>query len=311
MALKASTSPNVPRTALDFVFFQEFNYVDAQTAGLGTAKDPLIFKQDRATGDRVIYDQFSGSGYFGQRTNEEQELSQGNPRVTNNVSLVVLDFARAVDVPRNFMNDEKHGVVKRNVNDLGYKGRLSQDNYAFDRWSFGITGTVDTNDGADWFSNSHTAIGGSTVDNLETGVLTAANLETLIISLGRQVQQDGTLGYHHARLLLVPLNLLKEATEVVDSELLAGTGNNNINYLSKRYPGLEVKFSPFLDDTSTTAYFLAGDRHSCTRWVREDVHTNYISWEVSKNWVGSYQAGYREVINPISYEGSAASNGTV
>lgn len=310
MSLKASTSPNVAHTALDFVFFQDFNYVDAGTAGLGTARDPLIFKQDVADGDKVIYDQFSGAGYFGQRTNEEQELAQGNPRVTNNVSLSVLDFAKAVDVPRNFMMDNKHGVVKRNVSDMGYKGRLSQDNYAFDRWSLGFT-TVVTNDAVAWFSNSHTTIDGTTVDNLETGVLTAANLETLIISLGRQVQQDGTLGYHHARLLLVPLNLLKESTEIVDSELLAGTGNNNINYLSKRYPGLEVKFSPFLDDTSTTAYFLAGDRHSCKRWVREDVHTNYISWENSKNWVGSYQAGYREVINPISFEATVGSNGSV
>ena len=310
MSLRASTSPRVAHTALDFVFYQDFNYVDATTAGLGTSRDPLIFKQEKADGDRVIYDQFMGSGYFGQRTNEEAELAQGNPRVANNVSLNVLDFAQMVDVPRNFMMDNKHAVVKRNVSDMGYKGRLSQDNYAFGQWALGFT-TVVTNDGTAWFSNSHTAINGSTVDNLETGVFTAGNLETLIVSLGRQVQQDGTLGYHHARLLLLPLNLLKEGTEVLDSELLAGTGNNNINYLSKRYPGLELKFSAFLDDDSTTAYFLAGNRHSCTRWVREDVHTNYISWEVSKNWVGSYQAGYREVINPISFEATVASNGTV
>lgn len=310
MALKASTSVNVAHTALDFVFFQEFNYVEAQRVGLSTARDPISFKQEKADGDRVIYDQFAGSGYFGQRQSEEAELAQGNPRVTNNVSLTVLDFAQAVDVPRNFMMDEKHNVVKRNVSDMGYKGRLSQDNYALDRWALGFT-TVLTNDAVAWFSNSHTTINGSTVDNLETGVLTAGNLETLINSLGRQIQQDGTLGYHHARLLLVPQNLLKEATEVVDSELLAGTGNNNINYLSKVYPGLEVRFSPFLDDTSTTAYFLAGDRHSCTRWVREEINTNYVPWNITRNWVGSYQAGFREVINPISYEGSAASNGTV
>ena len=310
MGLKASTSPRVAHTALDFVFNQQFNYQDAQTAGLATARDPLVFKQDVASGDQVIYDQFMGAGYFTQRQTEESELAQGNPRVANNVILTVLDFAKAVDVPKNFMKDEKHGVVKRNVSDMGYKGRLSQDNYAIDRWALGFT-TVTTNDGVAWFSNSHTAINGSTVDNLETGVATPANLETLIVRLGRQVQQDGTLGYHHAKLLFVPLNLLKEGTEIVDSELLAGTGNNNINYLSKRYPGLQVKFSPFLDDTSTTAYFLAGDRHSATRWVNEDVNTNYIPWNISKNWVGSYQAGYREVVNPISFEASAASNGTV
>jgi hypothetical protein len=136
-------------------------------------------------------------------------------------------------------------------------------------------------------------------------------LETLIVSLQRQKDQAGKLGYHHARALLVPSNLLKEACEIVDSELLAGTGNNNTNYLSKKFPGLEVKYSSFLDDTSTTAYFLVGGDHSVNRFVREAPHTNYIPWENSRNWVGTYQAAFREVTNPVSFEGTAASNGTV
>lgn len=311
MSLKASTSPNVAHTALDFVFYQKFNdYEKAKQVGLATSSDEKCFKQDSASGDKVIYDQFSGVGYLAQRTNEEAEVASYSPRVTNNVSLSVLEFAQAVDVPRNFMMDEKHGVIKENVVQMARAARISQDNYNFDRWALGFT-TVVTNDAVAAFSNSHTAIDGTTVDNLETGVLTAANLETLIISLQRQKDQAGKLGYHHASLLLVPANLLKEACEVVDSELLAGTGNNNINYLSRKFPGLEVKYSPFLDDTSTTAYFLAGGDHSFKRWVREGVNTNYINWNISKNRVGSYQVAFREVTNPISFEGIAASNGTV
>lgn len=308
--LKASTSPNVAHTALDFVFFQKFQDEAQISRGRARASDPLVFKQEKASSDKVIYDQFGGGGLFAERTNEEAELQESNVRATNNVSLTVLEFADSVSVPKNFMDDEKHGVVQGNVRDMARRAKLSQDNYALDRWALGFT-TVLTNDAVAWFSNSHTAIDGTTVDNFETGVLTAANLETLIVRLGRQVNQGGVLGHFDSNLLLVPLNLLKEGSEIIDSELLAGTGNNNVNYLSRKYPGLELKFSPELDDTSTTAYFLASSEHSAKRWVREDVATNYIPWDISKNKVGTYQSWFREVVNPISYEGSAGSDGSV
>jgi len=310
MALKAATSQNVAHKALNFVFFQKYQDEAQISRGRATAKDPLVFNQKSASSDKVIYDQFGGGGLFAERTNEEAELQQSSPRVTNNVSLDVLEFADAVDVPKNFMDDEKHDVVSNNVRDMARRAKLTQDDYALDRWALGFS-TVVSNDSVAWFSNSHSTIDGTTVDNLETGTLSPSDLETLIVSLGRQKQQGGVLGHFDANLLLVPLNLLKEASEIIDSELLAGTGNNNVNYLSRKYPGLELKFSPELDDTSTTAYFLASSEHSCNRWVREDVTTNYIPWNVSKNKVGTYQSWFREVVNPISYEGTAASNGTV
>lgn len=308
--LKASTSPNVSHTALDFVFVQKYQDEAQISRGRARATDSLVFKQETANSDKVIYDQFGGGSLFAQRVSDEAEIAQSSPRATNNVSLSVLEFADAVDVPKNFMDDEKHGLVKENVADMARRARLSQDDYAIDRWALGFT-TVQTNDSVAWFSNSHTTIDGTTVDNLETGVLTAANLETLIVSLGRQKNQGGILGHFDSNLLLVPLNLLKDGSEIIDSDLLAGTGNNNINYLSRKYPGLELKFSPTLDDTSTTAFFLASSEHSCKRWVREDIATNYIPWNISKNKIGSYQCWFREVVAPVSYEGTVASNGTV
>jgi len=306
--LKASTSPNVAHTALDFVFNQKYQDEAQISRGRATAKDPLVFKQKTASSDKVIYDQFGGGGLFAQRTNEEAELQQSSPRVTNNVSLTVLEFANSVDIPKNFMDDEKHEVVKSNVVDMARRAKLSQDDYGIDRWALGFT-TVVTNDTVAWFSNSHTTIDGTTVDNLETGVLTASTLEATIISLGRQKNQGGILGHFDANLFLVPLNLLKEGAEIIDSDLLAGTGNNNVNYLSRRYPGLELKFSPTLDDTSTAAYFVASNEHSCNRWVREAVATNYIPWNISKNKVGTYQCWFREIVAPVSYEGTVGSTG--
>lgn len=308
--LKASTSPKVAHTALDFVFDQGYQDEAQISRGRVRADDQLVFKQESTTSDQVIYDQFGGGGLFPQRTNEEAEIQQSSPRATNNVVLNVLEFADAVDVPKNFMDDEKHGVIQTNVKDMARRLRLTQDDYNIDRWALGFT-TVVANDAVAWFSNSHVTIDGTTVDNLELGVLTAAALETLIVSLGRQKNQGGILGHFDANLLLVPLNLLKDGSEIIDSELLAGTGNNNVNYLSRKYPGLELKFSPTLDDTSTTAYFLASNQHSCKRYIREIGTSNYIPWNISKNKIGTYQSWFREVTNPVSYEATAASNGSV
>jgi len=308
--IKSSTSPNVAHTALDFVFDQGYQDEAQISRGRAKASDSLIFKQDTTSSDKVIFDQLGTGGLFGERTNEEAELQQSSARATNNVVLTIKEFADSVDVPKNFMDDEKHGVVKKTVASMARRARLTQDDYNINRWALGFT-TVVTNDAVAWFSNSHTTIDGTTVDNLETGTLTPSNLETLIVSLGRQKNQGGILGHFDANLLFVPLNLLKDGSEVIDSDLLAGTGNNNINYLSRKYPGLELKFSPTLDDTSTTAYFLASNEHSCTRWVREAIATNYIPWDISKNKVGTYQCWFREITNPISYEAASASDGSV
>src|SRR3972149_4070348 len=100
--LGSSTSQKVTHTALDFVFFQKYQDEAQVARGRARADDPLVFKQEKADGDQVIYDQFGGGGLFSQRATEVSELPQSNPRVTNNVALDILEFSDAVDVPKNF-----------------------------------------------------------------------------------------------------------------------------------------------------------------------------------------------------------------
>lgn len=306
--LKAATSPRSAHTALDLVFVQEFDREKQKRVGLVTAESPLFFKQDTHSGDQVILDQFSGVGLFTERTNVEADIAESNPSVTNNQILAVKEFARNVAVPRTFKADEKHGIVQSAVRDLGYKALVSQDKINVEVYANGFTTTL-ANDGIAWFNDSHTNINGQTVDNNTTGALTATTFETTLVLLGRQKGQDGALGNFNADLALVPYNLLAEATAIIDSEYVSGSGNNDVNYLSKKFPGLQLGFSQYLDETSTTAYFLLSDRHSCTRWVVDEVFTNYIPWESQKNLIGNYRAVFREVTNPISYEAAVGSTG--
>ena len=309
--LNIGLAANVVKTALDKVFFTEFDY--AAAAGLCVATDPLAFRQESTDRNAVVMEQFQGTGYFGTRL-ENQDVPEGTSRVGNQTTSTVLNYSKGVDISKNFFDDDQHSVVQRMITEMGSVARKTRDRNAMNVYNLGFT-TETTNDAVALFSNSHTTLGGQTVDNLETGTLTEANLETAVVSLRGQRTQDGTLGMHEPVLLLVPNALHKDAMEITKSTLRSGTANNDLNYYSEHYPGLQVKYSPFLDETansgSTTAWFLLSRNHGVYRFERQAIQTVLVPWQNQRNNAYIYKAEYREVVDAVVWEGSVGSNGTV
>ena len=310
MSLNSSTSSNVVKTALDKVFFTEFDV--EQTPGFCDATDSMVFRQEGTDRAAVITEQYMGPGYF-EKTEEEEDLAQGSPKVGNQKTSTVLKYTKSVDVPKNFFDDDLHTVVSRMVQDMARVGRVTRDKNAFNVFNLGFT-TQTTNDGAAMFSNSHTTLGGQTVDNLETAVLAETSLNTAMTSLIEQKTQDGTLGGHKADVLLVPTALFKTAVEITKSTVKTGASNDTLNYYSEYYPGLMVKTSPHLGAAyggSDTAWFLLSRNHGIYRWEREAINTDMVPYQYSRNDNYVYKARYREVVDTITWEGTVASNGTV
>lgn len=302
MAFTSALNTNVVKTALDKVFFTEFEYNDQP--GLATARDPLAFMQERSTKAAEIVEQMQGVGYFEERA-EQANIAQATPRVSNQKTFSMINYAKELDISKNFFDDDQHGVVQKAIKDFARKARLSQDKNAFNQYNLGFT-TVLANDGVALFSNSHVALDGTTVDNLETGGLTESVLNTAFVSLMQQKTQDGTLGGHMPALLLVPTVLFKTACEITKSEMRSGTANNDLNYYSQIFPGLQVKHSPFLSATyggSNTSCFLLSRDHSMMRWVRQDLVTDLVDYKTQRNNNYVYKAEFREKVGPISYEG--------
>lgn len=311
--LSKNTALNVVQTAIDKVFYAEFDY-DAEP-GLATARTDSVFKQETIDRAALITQEYKGPGYFSERGDEE-EIEGATVESSNQKTHSVLNYDKGIYIPKTFFDDELHMLVRNTVQKFARNARLSQDRNAFKTiFNLGFT-TTTTSDGVALFSNSHTALNGDTVDNLETGTLTEANLDTLVQKLLTQVTQDGTIGGHVPAVLLVPPALFKTAQEITKSELRSGTANNDLNYYSQIYPGLQVYQSPFLSAAqggSDTAYFLLSRNHSVMRIVREGINTNLLGEEFdpAKARRYYYSAGYREVVSPISWEGIVASNGTV
>ncbi len=305
--LNQGLAPNTTKTALDALVKVEYDY--ANQPDIATARDSAIFKQTTTDRSAVIVEQRSGAGYF-QAKAEQADVQNGTVRVGNQQVFTVAEYAQALPISRTFREDDQMMVVNDSLADMGRTMKLTQDKNAINVYALGFTTTL-TNDAVALYSNSHTTLNSVTVDNLETGVLNGTNLNTLIISLARQKTQDGTLGSFRPEFILVPQTLNKTVHETLDSQLRPGTANNDVNYYDTVHGSMQIKTSAFLDDTSTTAYFVGSRQHKVTRWVREAFYSAMVGWESQANNDFVYKAGYREVVGVPTYEGSIASNGTV
>ena len=281
------------------------------------AGNSVFFKQDSIDRAAVVYEEHMGPGMFTAHQ-EDESVQEASIRSANLTTKSVNNYKRDIPIPDEFFSDEQHDVVNYQARELGRTAKASQDKFALEQ-SYGdaFTAASGTPDGAALASNSHVALNGDTIDNLETGALTADNLEVVVRSLRKQKAQDGSVGSHNAQGLLVSLNLHPDAVEITQSELKAGIADNELNYWSHVYPGMIVGTSPWLhSDHNTlnadvnTSYFAISRNHRITRWVREAFNTKLVPPDTDKRDRWFYKGRFREIVAPMSWGGVVGSNGT-
>lgn len=308
MSLSSNMNPAVVQTELDLVFKQEFEaHPGPQVA---TARDEIVFKQRSVDNAAVILEVFKGVGLWATR-GEEEDVPTDVTRADDKTTYSVFNYAKSMDITKNFFDDEMHSMVSASIRDFADMARLSQDDTAMSQYRLGFTTNL-TSDGAALYSASHANINGDTIDNLETAALTESSLETLLVSLAEQKNQAGVIRGHEGNCLLVPIALFKEASQILDSELRQGTADNDANVYSDKY-GIFLKQSPRLgaaNGGSDTAHFMVSRHHSVYRWERQGITTALIDWKLQRNNNYIYKGEYRETYGAVTYEGTVASNGT-
>lgn len=307
--MNSNLSPSTVKTELDMVFEAEYGL--ESVPGYATVDTAGVFMQDSTDRAAVIVEQFMGTGYFEAR-DELADVPSAQGKVGNQQTFSVIAYAKSIDISKHFFDDDQWSTVNRLVKNMARNARLTKNKIAFSKY-YGGFATIKTNDGNYLFYDSHVTLNGDTVDNLMTETLTEASLNTAFNKLIEQKTQDGTLGGHVPAILLVPTALFKTATVIAQSELKSGTGNNDMNYYSKIYPGLQVYHSPFLGASyggSDTAWYLLSADHSMYRWVRSALVTDLVDYKFQRNNNYIYKAEYREVVGPISFEGLVGSSGT-
>lgn len=295
------------KTALDKLLDEAT--IEMAVVGKATALDALVFTQDTATNAAVVSSVIGGGGYFQTTTDDVALTNEANVAAAAAKTSLVVQFKKNLPISRTFMADQQISAVSKAVRQQALTWGASRDRNAFSTYALGFT-TQLTIDGVALFSNSHVNENGDTVDNLETGALTDPNLNIMVNSLRTQLSQTGVILGYEPKFLLTPSILHQTGMAVAKSVLRAGTGNNDLNYFSEMYPGMKVVYSPFLDSTSTTAYFLGSSTHGVYRFEREAFFTDLVDWRYSPNDQYQYKMRAREVVDSIEYSGLVGSSGT-
>jgi hypothetical protein len=300
-------NPDIVKTGLNKVFFSSFQRNVGPNFADVTQDD--IFKQDTAKNSAVVTAISGGGGMWDER-NEEDELVEGTVTTQDKRTFSVAGYAKTLKPSVELFEDEEWGVVKTMVKKMAEKGYLTQKNSGFAIYR-GAFATATTNDGAYLCSDSHTNVNGDTVDNLLTAALSPAALKSAIEMAADQHDQEGDRVGFEPKCLLVPNTLFDYAIEITESKLKPDSLDNNVNAFSSKY-NLYVKQSNWLNANhggSDTAWFLLGDNHTVTRWVRKAIETWFKNYTDDAKLRYTFGGRFREVYGAVSYEGLVGSTG--
>lgn len=295
------------KTALDKLVAGEKLLVSR--TGKVEATDPVVFSQDSASNAAVVTSVIGGGGYFKKSTDDLTQRKNSFKAAATPKTTLIAEFTNNLKIPRTFMADQQQSAVAKSVQQDTKSWIATRDRNAVLVYANGF-GTQLTIDGVSLFANNHVNENGDTIDNLETGALTDPNLNILVNSLRTQINQAGVKVGYEPDFLLTPSILHQTGMATTKSVLRAGTGNNDLNYWSEMYPGMKVLYSPFLDDVSTTAFFIGSMGHSVNRYEREAFFTDLVDWKTDENDQYNYKMRAREEVDSIDYAGVAGSQGT-
>lgn len=308
-------SPNQVHTGIDSVMWER--YEREQTPEYLRAEDSLFFNQGSTVGDSFIFEEDANVGEFNATAEQEEILSEDS--ITGNKTTVVSQkWTKQIPVSDEAFRADMHGKRAMLGKQIGDRARQTQDNRAIRRtYGDAFDGTFFTTpDGSSLANNSHTTLTGATVDNLETGSLTPDNLWTATQSLAEQEAQDGDAGSYDFAGLLVPFTLYKTAKEVMDSQLIANSAENNLNIFDTDYGRVQIRASIFLGSkyndatNAATSYHLISENHQIQRKVFYGLSSKFLPPETSTNDTWRHLAKFNEVAFPGSWNGYVGSNGT-
>lgn len=282
-----------------------------------SAQDGFFFNQ--SGDDKMVYvwDEDSNVGSFDE-TDEQEDITDTDTRIGNQATKRQVKWTKQIPISFEAFKTDQVGKRQKIGVQVGDRARLTQDKRTIlDTYGDAFAGSINTTpDGEAWASASHTTLKGYTVDNLETGAMTADNMWTQVQTLTDQLGQDGELGGQLFEGLVVPFILYKTAKETMNSELVPFSGENQINIFDTDYGSVRIAASAFLNSSqntnsnANTSYHLVSRNHMAQRKVLAGLSTSMIEPKYTKNDNYVLRARYMESHFIESWPGYGGTNGT-
>lgn len=166
------------------------------------------------------------------------------------------EFGMGFEVTETALEDDQYDILVRNAEWLAFSARVVEEKRAADVFNNGFT-TELTGDGLPLFDTTHVLAGGGTARNeLATAAdLSASSLMTALIDLQTQTKiESGQLVAPIKDLVLyIPPDLEFTAERILNSTLMSGTADNDVNAIKTRR-NWSIVVNPYLTDTD--AWFL-------------------------------------------------------
>jgi len=311
----AGLSPDAVKTAIDAVMWEEYDR-ERQPSYL-SASDGMFFKTSGTDTYAFIYEEDSNVGMF-EETGEQAEIRQTDTRIGNKTTADIVKYMKSIPISHEAFKADQVGKRERIGRQVGDRAKLTQDFEAIlNTYGDAFAGAVSTTpDGDAAASDSHTTLTGANVDNLETGALAPDALWTAVTSVANQKAQDGEAGSYVFEGLVVPFLLYKTAKEVMNSTLIADSGENDLNIFDTDYGQVAIRASVFLGsaynsaDYANTSYHLLSRNHQVTRKVFTDLNTDLIEPRYSSTDTWEHRSRFEEVSFWGSWNGYVGVNGT-
>lgn len=311
----AELSPDAVKVAINAVMWEEYDR-ERQPSYL-SANDDMFFHTAGIDTYKFIYDEDSNVGMF-EETGEQEEIRRTDTRIGNQTTAAVVKYMKSIPISWEAFKADQVGKRERIGRQVGDRARLTQDYQAvLNTFGDAFNGSISTTpDGTTAASASHTTLNGQTVDNLETAAMDPDALWTCTTTLANQRAQDGDAGSYVFDALVAPFTLYKTAKEVMNSTLVADSGENNLNIFDTDYGTVAIKASVFLGSTyngntnANTSFHVLSRNHQVTRKVFAELNTDLIEPKYSDTDSWEHRSRFAEVSFWGSWNGYVGDNGS-
>ena len=176
-------------------------------------------------------------------------------------------FAKGFQISFEAMDDDIDGAINNSAPALARAARNSIERYIWNFYNLGFSSTL-TPDGVAWFSGSHPLVGGGTANNLISGDISVANLETALNLFDNMVDHRSLEIEVDPSILLIPTELKWITHEILKSELRSDTANNASNAFNQI--GLNVVMSKYITSTTDWSILTEPSQHRALVYWRAD-----------------------------------------
>lgn len=201
-------------------------------------------------------------------------------------------------ISEELIEDDQYRLMVKRPKALANSAGYTVDRKCVDIFNYGSGTTYAIGgDGKALFATNHPLKGGGTYANRPSTdvALTVSSLQAAIVNMRLTPDDKGNILSHTPKILLVPTSLSNKAVELLNSKLLADTGNNNINSIAELENIVPVIWHTLTDQNN---WFLLGEEHLLNFFWRKrfesEMKKDFETGGIKHKITGRFSVGFSD-----------------